>query len=117
MVADSQPLGVLVEHESIWRTPAVEESVSTREQVFQPASGTGAAEHSITRPSGLELVIIRINVGHVAAIRDLQHVLPAVRVVPSTEEEAAAFQVLLHHILQVFPITRVDSTDGSWALY
>src|SRR4051794_17523876 len=75
VVADSQPLGMLVEHriDNVdERFIAGEESMPTREQVsFQPPLTLMLAEHLHDATVRAEMVIFRINVGHVAAVGHL----------------------------------------------
>ena len=106
VVAHLQPLGVLVEHrvdDVDERLVAGEEAVPAGQQVaLQPALALVLAEHFHDAAVGAELVVLRIDLGHVAAIGDLEHVLPAVRVVLVRTEQAEvlALQVQLHHVAQ-----------------
>ena len=69
---------------------------------LQPALALVLAEHFHHPAVRAELVVLRIDVGHVAAVGHLQHVLPAVRVVLVRAEQAevVALQVLLHDVAE-----------------
>ena len=106
VVAHLQPLGVLVEHridDVDERLVAREEAVPAGQQIaLQPALALVLAEHFHHAAVRAELVVLRIDFGHVAAIGHFQHVLPAVRVVLVRAEQAEvlAVQVQLHDVAQ-----------------
>ena len=103
-VAHLQPLGVLIEH----RIDDVDEGFVAREEPvpagqqvsLQPALALVLAEHLHHPAVRREVVVFRVDVGHVAAVGHLKHVLPAVRVVLVGAEQAQvlAVQVLLHDV-------------------
>src|SRR5262245_8564636 len=82
MLADLEPLGVLVEHrvdEVDEGLVAVEEAVPAGEQVaFQPALALVLAEHFHDPAIGREVIIAGEDVAGEAALRDLEDVVPAV---------------------------------------
>ena len=106
VVARLQPLGVLVEHridDVNERLVAREEAVPARQQIgLQPALALMLAEHFHHAAVGAELVVFRIDFGHVAARGHVQHILPAIRVVLVRAEQAEvlAVQVQLHDVAQ-----------------
>ena len=106
VVAHLEPLGVLVEHridDVDERLVAREEAVPARQQIaFQPALALVLAEHLHHPAVRAELVVFRIDLGHVAALGHLQHVLPAVRVVlvGAEQAEVLAVQVQLHDVAE-----------------
>ena len=69
---------------------------------LQPALALVLAEHLHHPAVRAEVVVLRVDVGHVAAVGHLQHVLPAVRVVLVRAEQAEvlALQVLLHDVAE-----------------
>ena len=103
-IAHLQPLGVLVEHridDVDEGFVAGEEAVPAGQQIpFQPALALVLAEHLHHAAVRREVVVLRIDVGHVAAVGNLQHVLPAIGVVfiRTEEAEVLAFQIELHHV-------------------
>ena len=104
VVAHLQPLGVLVEHrvdDVDERFVAREEPMPAGQQVsLQPALALVFAEHLHHPAVRRQVVVFRVDVGHVAAVGHLQHVLPTVRVVFVGAEQAQvpAVQVLLHDV-------------------
>ena len=99
-----QPLGVLVEHrvdDVNKRLVAGKEPVPPRQQIrFQPALALMLAEHFHHAAIRTELVVLRINLRHVAAVRHFQNVLPTIRIVLVGTEEAKILgvQIQLHHV-------------------
>ena len=95
VVAGLKPLGVLIEHridDVDERLVAREKSMPAGQQVaFQPALALVLTEHFHHATVRAELFVFRIDVGHVAARRDLQHVLPPVGVVLVGAEQAEVF--------------------------
>ena len=77
-----QPLGVLVEHrvdDVDERLVAAEEAVPAGQQVtLQPALALVLAQHLHHSTIRTQFVVHREDIGHVAAIGDFQHILPAV---------------------------------------
>ena len=99
VAAHLQPFGMLVEHriddvdESLI---AREEAVSAGQQVtLKPPLALVLAEHFHHAPIRRQMIVLRIDFGHVASVCDLQYVLPAVGVVLVRTEQAEilAFQV------------------------
>src|SRR5262249_38166822 len=92
VVADFQPLGVLVEHrvdDVDERLIAGEEAVPAGEQVaLQPALALMLAEYFHYATVWAELIVLGVNVGHVTTGRYLESVLPAVGVVLIRAEKA-----------------------------
>ena len=116
VVAHLQPLGVLVEH----RVDDVDEGLVAREEAvpagqqiaFEPALALVLAEHLHDPPVGGEMVVVGIGFRHPGAVGDLEHVLPAVRVVfvGAEQAEVARVHVQLHDVAQeAAHQTRVDS--------
>ena len=85
LVAHLQPLGVLVEHrvdDVDERLVAGEEAVPAGQQIaLEPALALVLAEHLHHPAVGREVVVPREGLGDPGAVGDLEHVLPAVRVV------------------------------------
>ena len=106
VVADLEPLRVLVEHrvdDVDERLVAAEEAVAPREQIpFEPALALMLGQHLHHAAVGREVIVGRQNLRHVAAIRDVEHVLPAIGVVLVGAEQAkvARRQIGLHHVAQ-----------------
>ena len=105
-MTDLEPLGVLIEHridDVNERLVAREEAVPARQQIgLQPALALVLAEHFHHAAVRAELVVFRINLGHVAAVGHLQHILPPIRVVlvGAEQSEVLAVQVLLHDVAE-----------------
>ena len=79
------------------------ETMPSRQQVaFQPALALVLAEDFHHAAVRAELVVFRINLGHVAAVGHLQHVLPPIRVVlvRTEETEVSALHIQLHHVAE-----------------
>ena len=108
-VADFQPLGVLIEHrvdDVNEGLVAREEAVATGQQIaLEPALALVLAEHLHHPAVGRQVVVPRKGLRHPGAVGDLEHVLPAVRVVlVGTEEpEVPGLHVELHHVPEEFP--------------
>ena len=108
VVARLEPLGVLIEHridDVDERLVAREEAMPAGQQVaFQPALALVLAEHFHHATIRAELVVFRINLGHVATRRDFEHILPAIRVVLVRAEQpkVLAFKIELHHVAKEF---------------
>ena len=106
VVADLQPLGVLIEHrvdDVDERLVARKEPVPAGEQIsFEPALALMLAEHFHHTAVGAEMIVLGIDLGHVTAVGHFQHVLPAVRVilVGAEEAEVLALQILLHDVAE-----------------
>ena len=92
VVADLQPLGVLVEHrvdDVDERLVAAEEAVPAGEQVaLEPALALVLAQHLHHAAVGREVVVLGVDLGDVAAVGHLEDVLPAVGVVLVGAEDA-----------------------------
>ena len=109
LVADFQPLGVLVEH----RVDDVNEGLVAREEAvaagqeiaLQPALALVLAEHLHHPAVGRQVVVPRNRLRHPGAVGDLEHVLPAVRValVGTEEAEVPGVHVELHHVAEEPP--------------
>ena len=82
VIADLQPLGVLVEHrvdDVDERLIAGEEAVPAGQQIaLKPALALVLAEHLHDPAIGSEMVVPRMGLRDPGAIGDLEHVLPAV---------------------------------------
>ncbi len=65
----------------------------------------------MTRPSGIENVVVRVNLRHVAASGYVQHVLPTVRVVLIRAEQAEVLHIHIqfNDTRRNLPISREDS--------
>ena len=106
-IAHLQPLGVLVEHrvdDVDERLVAGEEAVPAGEQVaLEPALALVLAQHLHHPPVGGEVVVVGQDLRDPGAVGDLEHVLPAVRVVlvRAEQPEVPRLQVELHHVAQV----------------
>ena len=106
VLAHLEPLGMLVEHrvdDVNERFVAGEEAVPAGQQIaFQPALALVFAEHFHHAAVGAEFVVVRVDLGQVAAIGHLQNILPAVRVVfiRAEQAEVLAIQVQLHHVAE-----------------
>ena len=78
-----QPLGVLVEHrvdDVDERLVAGEEAVAAGEQVaFEPALALVLAQHFHDAAVGRDVIVVGENLGGRAAVRHLEHGVPAVR--------------------------------------
>ena len=75
---------------------------ASQKVTLQPALALMLAEHLHHTAVGREVVVLGIDLGHVAAVGDLEHVLPAVGVVLVRAEQAEvlAFQVELHDVAE-----------------
>ena len=97
VVADLQPLGVLIEHridDVDERLVAGEEPVPAGQQIaFEPALALVLAQHLHHAAVGGQMVVVRVDVRHPGAVGDLQHILPAVRVVLVRAEEAKVLRL------------------------
>ena len=109
VVADFQPLGVLIEHridDVDEGLVAGEEAVPPGQQIaFQPALALVLAQHLHDAAIGGQMIVVRVGIGHPGAVGHLQHILPAVRVVLIWAEEAKVLgcQVQLHHVAEEPP--------------
>ena len=106
VIAHLQPLGVLVEHridDVDERLVAGEEAVPAGQEIaLEPALALVLAEHLHDPPVGRQMVIPGYGLRDPGTVGDLEHVLPAVRVVlvRTEQPEVPRLHVQLHHIAQ-----------------
>jgi hypothetical protein len=107
VVAYLEPFGVLVEHrvdDMDERLVARKETVPSRQQVpLEPALALMFAEDLHHPAVGREMIVFGIDIRHVAAIGDLQHILPAVGIVlvGAEQPEVFIFHVQPHDVPKI----------------
>jgi hypothetical protein len=85
------------------RLVAGEEPMPPSQQIaFQPALALMFTQHFHHTTIGRQMIVIRIGVRHPGAVSDLQHILPAVRVVfvRTEDPKIIGLHIELHHIAQ-----------------